>query len=61
MNAILEGASVTEVSQLLRHKSIGVTTIYLHATAKEGDRVSRKLGNRYAKRLTSNPAGRSNE
>lgn len=51
MNAILEGASVTEVSQLLKHKSIGVTTVYLHATDKEGDKVSRKLGNRYARRL----------
>jgi integrase/recombinase XerC len=52
MNAILEGASVTEVSQLLTHKSIGVTTVYLHATDKEGDKVSRKLGKRYARHLT---------
>lgn len=47
MNAILEGASVTEVSSLLQHKSIGITTIYLHATDKAGDRISRKLGQRY--------------
>ncbi|MBZ0302730.1 MAG: tyrosine-type recombinase/integrase [Anaerolineae bacterium] len=51
MNAILEGASVTEVSQLLKHKSMGVTTVYLHATDKDGDKVSRRLGQRYAKRL----------
>jgi integrase/recombinase XerD len=52
MNAILEGASVTEVSQLLTHKSLAVTTVYLHATAKDGDRVSRKLGKRYARHLS---------
>ena len=51
MNAILEGASVTEVSQLLQHKSLLVTTVYLHATERDGDRVSRKLGKRYARRL----------
>lgn len=51
MNAIIEGASVTEISQLLKHKNIGVTTVYLHATGKEGDRVSRKLGRRYARHL----------
>jgi integrase/recombinase XerC len=47
MNAIIEGASVIEVSSLLQHKSIGITTIYLHATDKAGDRISRKLGQRY--------------
>jgi integrase/recombinase XerC len=57
MNAILEGASVTEVSQLLRHKSIGVTTVYLHATEKEGDKVSRRLGKRYARHLTGQDEG----
>jgi site-specific recombinase XerD len=51
MNAILEGASVTEVSQLLKHKSIGVTTVYLHATAKEGDKVARRLGQRYERKM----------
>ena len=51
MNAILEGASVTEVSQLLKHKSIGVTTVYLHATAKEGDKVARRLGKRYERQM----------
>jgi len=51
MNAIIEGASVIEVSSLLQHKSIGITTIYLHATDKAGDRISRKLGQRYADRI----------
>lgn len=46
-NAVLSGATLAEVSQLLAHKSPAVTLVYLHATDKGGDKVSRKLGKRY--------------
>ncbi len=51
MNAILEGASVTEVSRLLQHKSLGITTVYLHATDAAGTRAAQKLGKRYQRLL----------
>ena len=46
-NAVLSGATLAEVSQLLAHKSPAVTLVYLHATDQGGDKVSRKLGKRY--------------
>ncbi|MBZ0282428.1 MAG: tyrosine-type recombinase/integrase [Anaerolineae bacterium] len=48
MNAIQSGASVIEVSRLLRHKNLRVTTIYIqHVSDKADDSVSEKLGKRY--------------
>lgn len=46
--AIHEGLSVTEVSRLLKHKSLGVTTIYLHATAQADRKIAATMGQRYA-------------
>lgn len=46
-NAALAGATLNEISQLLAHKSPAVTLVYLHATDRLGDVVSRKLGSRY--------------
>ena len=43
-----EGARLTEISDLLGHASLQVTTIYMHATDKAGDRVAATLGRRYA-------------
>lgn len=51
MNAVHEGANVLEVSSLLKHKNVAVTTVYLHATDQAGNRASRKLGARYRRYL----------
>lgn len=48
MNAIQSGASVIEVSRLLRHKNLRVTTIYIqHVSDKADESISEKLGKRY--------------
>lgn len=46
--AIAEGLSVTEVSRLLKHRSLRVTTIYLHATDNSDAKVAGKMSRRYA-------------
>jgi integrase len=49
MNAITGGASVIEVSRLLRHKNMRVTTIYVqHVSDKADEAVSEKLARRYS-------------
>lgn len=48
--AIEEGRSVTEVSNLLKHKNIGITTVYLHATSQAGAKAAKALGRRYGNR-----------
>jgi integrase/recombinase XerC len=49
MNAITSGASVIEVSRLLRHKNMRVTTIYVqHVSDKADEGVSEKLARRYS-------------
>lgn len=49
MNAITSGASVIEVSRLLRHKNMRVTTIYVqHVSDKADEAISEKLARRYA-------------
>lgn len=45
--AVAEGFSVTDVSRLLKHKSLQVTTVYLHATDKADGKLARGLGRRY--------------
>lgn len=47
-NAALSGATLAEISHLLAHKNPAVTLVYLHATDRSGDRVSRTLGERYS-------------
>lgn len=48
MNAIQSGASVIEVSRLLRHKNMRVTTVYIqHVSDKADDSVSERLSRRY--------------
>ncbi|GAB5494696.1 MAG: tyrosine-type recombinase/integrase [Phototrophicaceae bacterium] len=48
MNAITSGASVIEVSRLLRHKNMRVTTIYVqHVSDKADEAISEKLARRY--------------
>lgn len=49
MTAIVEGHSVTDVSDLLGHASLQVTTIYLHATGQATAKVAADLGRRYGK------------
>jgi len=49
MNAITNGASVIEVSRLLRHKNMRVTTIYVqHVSDKADEAISEKLARRYS-------------
>lgn len=43
-----EGCSVTDISRLLKHGNLQVTTIYLHATDKADGKLARQLGRRYA-------------
>lgn len=42
-----EGLSVTEVSRLLKHKSMAVTTVYLHSTRKTDGKTAAVMGRRY--------------
>lgn len=46
--AEVEGFAVTDISDLLGHGSINTTVIYMHATARAGDKVADRLGRRYA-------------
>ena len=48
--AVLEGATVGDVSRLLKHSNIGITSIYLHATSKSDAKTAALLGSRYAGR-----------
>jgi integrase/recombinase XerC len=43
-----EGHRMTEISDLLGHASLQVTTIYLHATSGAADKVAATIGRRYA-------------
>jgi site-specific recombinase XerD len=54
MKALEEGTSITEISDLLKHKNTRVTAIYLHRMEGSGDKISAKLGERYA---TNNSQG----
>lgn len=51
--AILEGATIGEVSRLLKHSNLGITTIYLHSTAKTDAKTAALLGSRYGRRLAA--------
>lgn len=48
--AEVEGFAVTAISDLLSHRSLNTTVIYMHATARAGDKVADRLGRRYADR-----------
>lgn len=50
--AILEGATVGDVSRLLKHSNLGITTIYLHQTAKTDAKTAALLGGRYSHRAS---------
>lgn len=45
-----EGLSGTEISRLLKHKSMAVTTIYLHATRNTDNKAALVMGRRYTDR-----------
>ena len=53
MTAAKNGHSIMDVSDLLGHASLQVTTIYLHATGKATDKVAADLGRRYSKQIQS--------
>lgn len=46
--AEFQGATMTDIGDLLGHASTRVTSVYMHATAKAGDKVAAKLGDRYS-------------
>jgi len=48
---LTEGGTMTEVSRLLKHKSLQVTTIYLHATSKTDGKSAAILGRRYGRQV----------
>jgi integrase/recombinase XerD len=50
---LVEGGTLTEVSRLLKHKSMQVTTIYLHATKKSDKKTAGLLGRRYGSALAA--------
>lgn len=47
MKALENGAPITEISDLLKHRNTRVTAIYLHRMEGSGDKISAKLGERY--------------
>ena len=51
--ALLEGRSATDVSRLLKHRSMAVTTIYLHATDEGEEETVGALGRRYGRSMNS--------
>lgn len=46
----MEGATLAEVSRLLKHANVGITSIYLHSTNKSDAKTAALLGNRYGRR-----------
>ena len=48
--ASMEGATLAEVSRLLKHANVGITSIYLHSTNKSDAKTAALLGNRYGRR-----------
>lgn len=49
MTAVHEGASIMDVSDLLGHSNLQITTVYLHATGQATAKVAASLGKRYGK------------
>lgn len=47
--ASLEGASMSEISRLLKHVNMGITSVYLHSTNKTDGKVAALLGRRYGR------------
>ncbi|MGB1286358.1 MAG: tyrosine-type recombinase/integrase [Aggregatilineales bacterium] len=47
MNALESGRTITEISDLLKHRNTRVTAIYLHRMEGAGDKVSEMLASRY--------------
>jgi site-specific recombinase XerD len=50
MTAAKDGHSIMDVSDLLGHASLQITTIYLHATGQATAKVAADLGRRYGRR-----------
>lgn len=50
---LFEGGAMTDVSRLLKHKSMAVTTIYLHATKRTDGKSNTLLGRRYGNLLAA--------
>ena len=47
---LTEGGTLAEVSRLLKHSNVGITTIYLHSTVKSDGKTAAVLGRRYGRR-----------
>ena len=48
-----EGATISEISRLLKHSNMGITAIYMHATSKSDAKTAAILGNRYARQAVA--------
>ena len=48
--AEFEGATISEISRLLKHSNMGITSIYMHATSKSDAKTAALLGSRYGRR-----------
>jgi integrase/recombinase XerD len=46
--AEVNGATLTDIGDLLGHASTRVTSVYMHATRKAADKTAARLGDRYA-------------
>ena len=44
---ILEGGSISDVSRLLKHANMGITSVYMHSTSKSDAKTAALLGRRY--------------
>lgn len=47
---IVEGGSMSDVSRLLKHANMGITSVYMHSTNKSDAKTAALLGNRYGRR-----------
>lgn len=50
---ILEGGSISDVSRLLKHANIGITSVYLHSTSKSDAKTAALLGRRYGRQVAA--------
>ncbi len=48
-----EGATMSEISRLLKHSNMGITSIYMHATSKSDAKTAALLGSRYGRHLAA--------
>ena len=50
---VFEGGTIAEVSRLLKHANMGITSVYMHSTSKSDAKTAALLGNRYGRRVAA--------